>query len=125
MNQARNKGKYVNLALHIIGFSLCIVPPLVCTLSYFPLWKNAGYSYCIAGGTALLLVLCFFPLLKFVGRAISSYGSYIVWLLCFVIFYSLSKIADQMTVISLIGFMGNLAGTVCFKIAKRRHDERE
>ena len=120
MRKPRNKSNFVNLTLHIFGFALCIVPPLVCTLSYFPLWKYAGYEHCIAGGSALLLVLCFFPLVKLVGRALGSYSTQLIWLLCFLLFFSLSKIADQMTVISLVGFIGNLLGSICFNIAKRR-----
>ena len=123
MNNTSKSGVFANLGLHLLGFSLCILPPLVCTLSYFPLWKGVGYGSCIAGGTALLLILCFFPLLKFIGRAIKSYGSYMVWLLCFLLFFALSKIAEQMVVISLMGFIGNLLGALCFGIAKRRRGE--
>lgn len=119
MTETKNKDKFANLVLHFIGFSLCIVPPLICTLSYFPLWKSAGYESCIAGGSAILLVLCFFPLLKFLTKAIRSYGSYLIWLLCFLLFLALSKIAEQMTVISLVGFVGNLLGSVCFAFARR------
>ena len=123
MNNTSKSGVFANLGLHLLGFSLCILPPLICTLSYFTLWKGVGYGSCIAGGTALLLILCFFPLLKFIGRAIKSYGSYMVWLLCFLLFFALSKIAEQMVVISLMGFIGNLLGALCFGIAKRRRGE--
>ena len=33
--------------------------------------------------------------------------------------FALSRIADQMTVISLVGFIGNLIGAIIFRIAKR------
>ena len=125
MTNSKNNESFANIALHFLGFSLCIVPPLACTLSYFPLWKNAGYEHCIAGGSALLIVICFFPLLKFIGRVISSYSSYVAWLLCFILFFALSRIADQMTVISMVGFIGNLLGAICFKLARRSTNERE
>ena len=110
---------FVNLGLHIAGFSLCILPPAVCTLMYFPVWKEAGYESCIAGGTALLLALCVIPLYKLIKRFFASYSSYMIWLILFLLFLALSKIADQMTVISLVGFIGNLLGAVCFYIARR------
>ena len=113
---------FVSLALHILGFSLCTVPPLICTLAYFPLWKSAGFESCFAGGSVLLLVMCFFPILKFLGKAIKTYGSYLLWGICFLLFLALSKISEQMIVISLFGFIGNVLGSVCFGFAKRRQD---
>ena len=118
MKTSSRSNIFVSLALHLAGFSLCILPPAICTLTYFPLWKEVGYESCIAGGTALLLVLCASPIFKLLKKAFTSYSSYVVWLLLFLLFFALSKIADQMTVISLVGFIGNLLGTVCFSIAK-------
>ena len=109
---------FVNFGLHILGFLLCILPPTLCTISYFPVWKDVGYESCIAGGSALLLALCAIPLFKLFKKALSSYSSYLIWLILFLLFFALSKIADQMTVISLVGFIGNLLGAVCFKLAK-------
>jgi len=117
--KASRNNLFVSFALHIAGFALCIIPPAVCTLSYFPLWKEIGFESCIAGGTALLLALCAIPLYKLLKRALESYSSYLIWLILFLLFLALSKIAAQMTVISLVGFIGNLLGAVCFHIAKR------
>lgn len=94
------------------------------TLSYFPLWTEGGGEYSVAGGCALLLVLCAIPLFKFIKRALFSFASYFLWLFLFLIFMALSKIADQMTVISFVGFIGNLLGALCFKLAKRKSAER-
>ena len=122
MKNAANKGTFANFALHFVGFCLCIIPPLVCALSYFPLWKNAGYETCIAGGGAILLILCFMPMIKFLSKIIKSYSAYLIWLICFLLFLALSKIADQMTVISFVGFVGNALGALCFKLAERRNN---
>ena len=110
---------FVSLGLHIAGFGLCILPPAVCTLTYFPLWREIGYENCIAGGVALILALCAIPLYKLLKRAFSSYSSFFVWLILFLLFFSLSRIAEQMTVISLVGLIGNLLGAVCFHLARR------
>ena len=115
----RKTNLFAYFCLHIIGFLLCIVPPAICTLSYFPLWKEVGYQNCIAGGVALLLVLSVIPLYKLLRRFLMSFSSYLMWLVLFLIFFGLSKIADQMTVISLVGFIGNLLGAICFFVAKR------
>ena len=116
---------FVSLGLHILGFLLCILPPAICTLSYFPLWKDAGYENCIAGGTALLLVICAVPIYKFLKKAFTSYSSYFIWLILFLLFLTLSKIADQMTVITLVGFIGNLLGAVCFSLANRVNERNK
>ena len=119
MSQTKKTNVFVSFGLHILGFCLCILPPAVCTLMYFPLWKTIGYEYCIAGGAALILVLCMIPLYKFLRRKFESYSSYLIWLILFLLFFALSKIADQMTVISFAGFVGNILGAICFHIAKR------
>ena len=112
------KPDFVKYLLHILGFSLCILPPLLATLNYFPLWIERGGQHALAGGTALLLALCMLPLYKYIGRILRSAASYTVWLIIFVIFFSLSRIAEEMTVISFMGFVGNILGAVCFRIAK-------
>ena len=116
---------FVSLGLHILGFLLCILPPAICTLSYFPLWREVGYESCIAGGAAILLILCALPIYKLIKRMLTSYSSYLLWLVLFLLFFALSRIADQMTVISLVGFIGNLLGAICFFIAKRLNKIRK
>ena len=116
---------FANLALHFLGFSFCILPPAIATLSYFPLWTEGGGEYSVAGGCALLLVLCAFPLFKLIKRAFFSFATYFLWLFLFLVFMALSKIADQMTVISFVGFIGNMLGAVCFNIAKRIKNEKK
>ena len=119
MKKTTNKRVFVNVILHIVGFSLCVTPPAVCTLCYFPLWKSTGFESCISGGVALLLALCCTPLYKLLSRLLKNPSSYILWLICFLLFFALSKIADEMTVISFVGFIGNLLGAFCFWIGKR------
>lgn len=123
--ESRKTNVFVSLGLHIAGFLLCIAPPAVCTLMYFPLWRDSGYESCIAGGTVLLLALCIIPLYKMIRRGLMTFSSYLMWLLLFVLFFALSRIAEQMTVISLVGFVGNLLGAVCFHFAKKAKGVKE
>ena len=53
-------------------------------------------------------------------RWLQSFSSYVMWLLLFLLFLGLSRIADQMTVISFVGFISNLIGSFFFAAAKRR-----
>ncbi len=110
---------FVNSILHIMGILLCIVPPAVCTLLYFPLWIDTGSTTVIAGGAALLLVLCAMPLFKLIKRHFDSAASYMFWLAAFIVFSLISRVADEMTVISFVGFISNLLGAAAFAIAKK------
>ncbi len=112
------KGRFANRCLHFLGILLCIAPPIACTLCYFPIWKTSGEKT-VAGGVLLLLIICLIPLFKDIKRRLSSAASYILWLILYIIFFFLSKIADEMTVISFFGFIGNLLGAVCFRLSKR------
>jgi len=110
--------------LHSVGMLFCTLPPAICTLSYFPLWSTDG-ERCIAGGVALLLVLSAFPLIKRLGRMISSGSSYMLWLLLFILFFSLSRIAKEITVISFVGLIGNVIGALFFISARRQLKEKD
>jgi hypothetical protein len=48
-----------------------------------------------------------------------------MWFILFVIFFLLSKIAHEVTVISFVGFITNLIGTLLFNLAKRYGPEGE
>ena len=115
----QSKGRiFASFCLHLIGFALCILPPLFCVMKYFPLWKSVGIESCIAGGAAILIVLCIIPIIKLILKFFSEYTSFIMWLMLFLLFLSLSRIADEMTVISFVGFVGNLMGAVCHAVAR-------
>ena len=120
MTSAKNKHKFVNLVLQILGFSLSILPPSICTLTYFPLWREAGAGAVISGGVLLLLLICAYPLLRALRLKLASPSLPIIWLILFLGFYILSRIAEQVTVIAFFGFIGNLLGTLCFNLAKAK-----
>ena len=124
MNQRRKTNSFVAFSLHIIGILLCIVPPAVCTLMYFPLWNAVGYEHCIAGGTALLLALSALPIYKLIKNRLNGVSSYVMWLVLFLLFFAMSRIAHQMTIISFVGFVGNLLGAICIKIEKRMKEDK-
>ena len=50
-------------------------------------------------------------------RILKSPAVYTLWLIAFIAFSSLSRIADEMTVISFFGFISNAAGAVLFRLA--------
>jgi hypothetical protein len=120
MKNSANNSIIAKFALHFVGLSLCVVPAAVCTLMYFPLWKEDGYASCIAGGTALLLAICALPIFKLISQKLTSVSSYMIWLMVFLLFFAMSKIAEQMTVISFVGFVSNLVGGIFIAAARRK-----
>ena len=79
----------------------------------------------LSGFALILLLLSFVPLFKLVKKMLESPAAHTMWLICFILFFCLSKIADEMTVISFVGFVSNLIGAAIFKLADRRIGENE
>ena len=110
MKKKSDKRVFAKLSLQFLGIFLCTVPPIICTLSYFPLWVDAERSLC--GAVLILLLIASLPLYKLLKEKLKSPASYTVWLILFILFFTLSKIAAEMTVISFVGFVGNVLGAL-------------
>ncbi len=113
-------------AKHIIlkaaGIAFCTLPVMLAVLFYFPVWRARGGEAVISGFTLFLLLLCFVPMFKTMKKILHSPSAYTMWFIAFIAFFILSSIAEEMTVISFVGFIGNLIGAVFFKISEK--DER-
>ncbi len=115
--------KTANLKLKVLFFALgmllCTLPPLIAALSFFPFWLDYGSVKLVSGFTLLLCLLAHAPLIKWIEKILRSGASYVMWLIIFVCFFVLESIAYEMTVISFVGFVGNLAGACLFKLSER------
>ncbi len=105
--------------LYLAGLAMCIIPPVAATLLYFPAWTARGGEYMLSGIGVLLVLLSAVPMYKSISRCLRSAASYTLWLILFLIFFLLSRIADELTVISFFGTIGNIVGAVFFKISKK------
>ena len=105
-----------SLIFKTVGMLFCIVPVTAAILSYFPIWIGTGGVKVLSGFTLILCVIAHVPLIKAAKNLFKSPASYTVWLFIFVAFLILSSIAEEMTVISFVGFLGNLVGAVMFKL---------
>lgn len=106
--------------LHLLGLAFCIVPPSAATILYFPIWSEMGGGRVIAGGGVLLAVIFAMPLFKWINRLLHRSTPYLFWTVLFILFLGLSKIADEMTVISFAGCTGNIIGALIFKLERKR-----
>lgn len=107
------------LSLRALGLIFCTAPVICVILSYFPLWKEKGTESVLSGFALLLVLASLVPFFKVIKRALRSPAAHTMWLIAFLFFFVFSKIADEMTVISFIGFLGNLIGAFFFKLAGR------
>ena len=117
MTRKNNLSKII--LIKAIALITCIAPALTATLSYFPIWLNKGDACVISGLALCLITISLIPFYKQVGGILKSPSAYVIWLILFIIFFLLSKIADEMTVISFIGFISNLIGAMLFKLARK------
>ena len=102
-----------------LGLAFCIVPVVICILKYFPVWTARGGETIFSAITLILVAIAAVPLFSFIKRILRSPASYTVWLVFFIFFFLVSRIAEEMVVISFVGFISNLVGAVFFKISKR------
>ena len=111
------------LLYYFIGMVISVIPVAVSIFSYFPLWIRRGDASILSGLSLLLIGFALIPLYRHIKGFMRSPSAPTVWLISFVIFLLLSRIADEMTVISFVGFTSNLIGSVFFRLSKK-HAQR-
>ena len=107
------------IILSFFALLFSVIPPLIATITYFPVWAEKSGTHVISGFALLLTLICISPIFRLIRRMFSSPSVTTIWLILFILFFVLSKIAEEMIVISFVGFIGNLIGMVLFRIAKR------
>jgi len=101
-----------------------VLPPLITTLLYFPIWQKQGGACALSGFVLLLILLALIPLFNLIKSYLASPAAYTLWLLVFIVFFLLSNIAYEMTVISFVGFVGNVIGAVLLRLGGVRRAPR-
>lgn len=114
----KNKSALRALLFRAVGLIFSVAPVLTATLLYFPLWQKESAAKALSGGVLLLILFSILPIFKLLKRIMKSPSVYMLWLICFLLFFSLAKIAEEMTVISFVGFIGNLIGAFFFKLGE-------
>ena len=113
------------LLFNALGIMISVIPVTVSIFSYFPLWIARKDASVLSGISLLLICLAIVPLFKYLKQFLHSPSAPIMWFISFIILLMLSKIGDEMTVISFIGFTTNLIGMLFFKIARKYGKEEE
>ncbi len=106
--------------LRLLGYLFSVGLPLAATLSCFPLWRERGSASVLAGGTLLLIALCVLPLWRTLKAHLKSPAAWCIWLFAFLLFSLIGSIIYEMRIICFFGLVGNLAGALCFFLARVR-----
>lgn len=105
--------------LRIVGLAVCIIPPVVTTLEYFPLWFSQTET-AVSALSAILIALCCLPFFKQIKAYFrNTPASWVVWLVIYILVAVFNKLADGMETVAFIGVLSNLAGGGIFHIEKR------
>lgn len=100
----------------LLGIVFSTVPPLSAVLRYFPIWASRGSAEALSGFALFLILISVLPFYKKLREIFKSPSVTVIWLILFALFFMLSKIAEEMIVVSFVGFTGNLIGAVFFKL---------
>ena len=105
--------------LHVLGLLLCVVPPIITTLEYFPLWFSHTET-AISALSAMLIALCCLPFIKQIKAYFKGTpASWAVWLVIYVLVAVFNKLADGIETVAFMGVLSNLAGGFIFRLEKR------
>lgn len=116
-----NKLKYNGLTA--LGALLCIAPPAVATLCYFPVWVEKSSSATVSGLSLILILISIIPLFRIIKEHIASPSITLIWVIVCVFCIAFKAIIDQILVISFVGALSSIAGTIVFK-ARPKEDKQ-
>ena len=111
--------KYIGMS--VLAYGVSVVPPLIATLSQFPIWINTSAHCTLSGLTILLLFLCIVPLIKAAKLYLKSPSIPLAWGIVAVIAFVARSIIEQVCFISVIGVVSSVIGWYLFKYRDRNY----
>lgn len=110
--------------LKAIAWVLCIAPPTIATLEYFPLFKEQPEKG-VSVVAAVLLFIAAIPLWKYIKRALRSPSAWMVWLAIFLFSHYFSPIIHQTEAISFISLCTSFVAAALFRWAYKYIPKKE
>jgi chromate transport protein ChrA len=111
------------LLFNALGLFFSVIPVAVSIFSYFPLWIAREDASILSGISLVLAAMALVPCFRYVKEAMRTASAPVMWLAIFIVFLLLSKIANEITVIAFVGFVGNLVGAVFFRLARDKGND--
>lgn len=105
-------------ALHALGLIVCVLPPVIATLEYFPLWFQRSET-AFSAFSAILIAICCLPFIKQIKAYFKGTpASWVIWLVIYLVVALFSKLAEGVETVAFIGTISNLCGGCIFRIEK-------
>ena len=104
------------LTLSIVGGALCIAPPAIATLAYFPLWVSKSSATTVSGLSMILVLISIVPIFKMLKEHLKTPAAPVLWAVVLGIAVLFRSIIDQVLVISFVGTISSVAGFLVFKV---------
>ena len=109
----------MNRFLRILGMALCILPPTVATLEFFPLWLTREDCR-LSALSVMLLLIAAIPLFRVVRARLRSPSAWMVWLTIWVLLALLEPIVASIKTIALISFPTGILGAICLRLSEKK-----
>lgn len=119
----RNKTK--GRILHISSLVIDVAPPLIATLTQFPVWIEHSSEATISGIVLLLGFICCLPFINQIKEYMKSPAVVVIWAIVYVAFMLLRSIIDQMLIVAFIGLISNIIGTGLYKWGDIYSDKKD
>ncbi len=103
---------------HILGAVFSVLPPLLATAEYFPLWIERGGTATLSGIAFVMILLSLYPLCRILRRRRRSPSMPILWGAIWLLLTVLRRIIDGVIAVAFFGLLGNLCGMLFFRLAK-------
>jgi hypothetical protein len=107
------------IIFNTVGALFSVIPPAAATLTYFPLWIDGGRETAFSGICLAVLLICAVPVFRIITRWVATPSAPLIWLFVFVLFATAERIAGEVTVIALVGFISNIIGAIFFYLGRR------
>ena len=104
--------------LYISALALCILPPSLLSLHYFPLWitdRDASISLF----SVFILCLCLLPFRRAIVAALRSPSAWQMWLILYLCLTLLDGISESLRPLSLFSCLCSIPAAVLFRLARR------
>lgn len=102
----------------LLGYLFSVFPALTATLVCFPpLYARGQGASAVSLGSVLLLLLALLPLWRRLRSLLKTPSAPMLWGMVLAIFYLAWRVAREVVFISCFGFLGSLAGALCFRLA--------
>jgi hypothetical protein len=108
--------------LRLFGLLCSVLPPLLATVEYFPIWVREGGKTALSGAVFFCLLLSALPLLRAWRRRLRSPSIPLLFGLLWGFLTLFRRIIDGVIAVCFFGMLGNLVGLLLFRLAA--HYER-